>query len=46
MGKHLRLGLVLACYGMLLNTMAAEAKAFKSFQGKECRNDRRLTDWF
>lgn len=39
MGNHLCRGLVLACSVMLLNTIAAEAKAFKSFQGKECRND-------
>jgi hypothetical protein len=39
MGKHLWLGLALVCSGLLLNSMAAEAKAFKSFQGKECRND-------
>ncbi|PZV37602.1 hypothetical protein B5V02_15055 [Mesorhizobium kowhaii] len=39
MGKHLWLGLALACSGILLSSMTAEAKAFKNFQGKECRPD-------
>ncbi|MET3521660.1 hypothetical protein ABID25_003506 [Mesorhizobium abyssinicae] len=38
MRKHLWLALVLAFSGILLNTVA-EAKAFKNFQGKECRSD-------
>lgn len=39
MGRHEWLGLALACSGILLNPITAEAKAFKNFQGKECNRD-------
>ncbi|MER9231055.1 hypothetical protein NKI56_02940 [Mesorhizobium sp. M0622] len=39
MGKYLLASLALVCSGILLNPIAAEAKSFKSFQGKECNRD-------
>ncbi|MER8368555.1 hypothetical protein NKJ40_16020 [Mesorhizobium sp. M0119] len=39
MAKYLFTSLALVCSGILLSPITAEAKAFKSFQGKECKPD-------
>ncbi|TPJ98285.1 hypothetical protein FJ872_31620 [Mesorhizobium sp. B2-5-9] len=39
MANHVWLGLALACSGIAMTITTTDAKAFKSFQSKECKTD-------